>query len=631
MSASGPDADFIAFQEAVAGRYSLERELGRGGMGIVYLARELRLARPVAIKVLPRLLAASRPELRERFLREAQMAAQLSHPNVVPIHHVDEAGAFVFFVMAYIEGETLGERVRSRGPLSPAEGARLLREVGWALAYAHSRGIVHRDVKPDNILLERGTNRALVTDFGIAGAVSAGDAGDLNYIRGTAHFLSPEQATGQPTDGRSDIYSLGVVGYYVLTGRLPFDGATTVQVMAAHIAGRLKPMHGFAPHVPRKLAGAVERCIEKDRERRWQTGEAFAEAVDAAFEQPREIPAPLRVWLAKSSQTSLARIVTTVVGIAPLMVLIRKNPVLGALVGITGIVALNFAPQIAYVRRLLQQGFTLGDMRTALRTHVVRRREEIELDPAFTPIAERTLRNVAFGGLGTAAVASMLLASDIVTGTPAMALSVFGVLAGTVGAGCAVGALLSRPRNAWLRSYGQRRLDFWNGKSGEFLVKLSGLGLKRGAIASASLPQHTEVALGRATDAIFEALPKKTRRDLKAVPATVRRLETDASALRDSLEKLDDLLAKGDDAELRLQRDHAAEMLAATVTALENIRLGLLRLQLGSAPVAQVTEALEAASRVGYEIDLALAAEDEIGDVLKPKRIPNRDPEPSPV
>ena len=221
-----PDREFIDFQQAVAGQYSLERELGRGGMGIVFLAREVRLARPVAIKLLPRALSAGRPELRQRFVREAQMAAQLSHPNIVPIHHVDEAGEFVFFVMAYIEGETLGERLRSRGALAPSEAARILRDVGWALAYAHLRGIVHRDIKPDNILLERGTGRALVTDFGIAGDAETPSTADGAYVRGTVHFLSPEQAAGAPVDGRSDIYSLGVTAYYALTGRLPFDAAS---------------------------------------------------------------------------------------------------------------------------------------------------------------------------------------------------------------------------------------------------------------------------------------------------------------------------------------------------------------------------------------------------------------------
>jgi Xaa-Pro aminopeptidase len=155
--------------------------------------------------------------------------------------------------------------------------------------------------------------------------------------------------------------------------------------------------------------------------------------------------------------------------------------------------------------------------------------------------------------------------------------------------------------------------------------------LKRGALAPPASPQHTEVALGHATYALFEALPKNLRRDLKAVPATVARLETDAGALRASLDALDELRSGKDDAELQQQRDSAAARLASTVAALENIRLGLLRLQLGSAPVAHVTEALEAASRIGREIDLALEAEDEIGDFLAPKRIANRDPEPSPV
>jgi serine/threonine-protein kinase len=161
------DPEFLAFQQALAGEYSLERELGRGGMGIVYLAREVQLERLVAIKVLPAALAA-RPGYRERFLREARTAAQLSHPNIVPIHRVGEAGGFVFFVMSFVEGETLGQRVRTRGPVNVATAARLLREVAWALAYAHGRGVIHRDVKPDNILLEKESGRALVTDFGIA-------------------------------------------------------------------------------------------------------------------------------------------------------------------------------------------------------------------------------------------------------------------------------------------------------------------------------------------------------------------------------------------------------------------------------------------------------------------------------
>src|SRR3954453_12937104 len=189
-----PDAEFLALQAALAGESSLERELGRGGMGIVYLARDVQLNRDVAIKVLPTQLARV-ADSRERFVREARTAAGLSHPHFVPIHRVGEADGFVFFVMSYVEGETLGERLRRDGPLSPADSMRVLREVAWALAYAHGRGIAPRAVKPDNIRLEAGTGRALVTDFGIAhgGGTSLADT-DPGKIMGTANFMSPEQA-----------------------------------------------------------------------------------------------------------------------------------------------------------------------------------------------------------------------------------------------------------------------------------------------------------------------------------------------------------------------------------------------------------------------------------------------------
>ena len=294
----GPDSDFLALQEALVGRYSLEREIGRGGMGIVYLAHEVALDRPVALKLLPPEFA-GQPALRERFLREARTAAKLLHPNVVPIHSVDEVGDFVFFAMAYIDGGTLGERIRGRGPLSSKEAVRMLREVAWALAYAHAEGVVHRDVKPDNILLEGSDGRALVTDFGIAQVSREPGTTGAGEVLGTAEFMSPEQASGDEVDARSDIYSLGVVGFYALTGRFPFEGSNAMAVLAQHLTQQAPPVASVAPEVPAQLAQAIDRCLRKPPQDRFTDGAALADTIGQDATGERELPIPVRIFLQK--------------------------------------------------------------------------------------------------------------------------------------------------------------------------------------------------------------------------------------------------------------------------------------------------------------------------------------------
>lgn len=268
--------------------YTIEGEIGRGGMGVVYKARDEKLKRPVAIKVLPPELA-YRADIRARFMREAETAARISHPNVVPIHTVGEADDFVYFVMGFVDGESLAVRLKRRGRLSIEESRRICRETADALAAAHQQGVIHRDVKPDNILLEGTRGRVMVTDFGIAKALTAtgGTLTEAGIAIGTPAFMSPEQAAGErEIDGRSDIYSLGVVTYQMVTGELPFQAPTVPGLLMKQISEEPTPVEVKRPDVPRELGQTVMRCLEKDPERRWPTADALRRALESGTYTP---------------------------------------------------------------------------------------------------------------------------------------------------------------------------------------------------------------------------------------------------------------------------------------------------------------------------------------------------------
>ncbi|HEY0972290.1 MAG TPA: protein kinase [Gemmatimonadales bacterium] len=276
---------------AIGDLYDVEGELGRGGTAVVYRAMDVRLRRRVALKVLPPDLAFRR-EVRERFLREAQTAAQLSHASIVPIYSVDERDGLVYFVMCLVEGESLAARLR-REPRPPiAAVQRVLREVADALAYAHSRGVVHRDIKPDNILLDRDSGRAMVTDFGIARALEEGARLTVTGIAvGTPAYMSPEQALGErEVDARSDVYSLGVVGYQMLAGEPPFRATNTPAMLMKHISETPVPLHLRRPDLPPALVAAVERAMAKRPEDRWGDASHFREALLGALTVPAAPP-----------------------------------------------------------------------------------------------------------------------------------------------------------------------------------------------------------------------------------------------------------------------------------------------------------------------------------------------------
>ncbi len=267
---------------AIGDHYELEAEIGRGGMSVVYRARDIRLNRTVAIKVLPPELAYD-PSIRTRFTREAQTSAQLAHPHIVPIYDVGDRGGIAYFVMALVGGGNLATLL-ARKPHQPVdEVRRVLWEVADALAYAHLRGVIHRDIKPDNILLDAESGRALVTDFGIARAIEAGSRLTVtgNAI-GTPTYMSPEQAVGdREVDGRSDIYSLGVVAYQMLTGRVPFSAANSMALLLKHVSEPPRPIADLRPEAPKALRDVVERALMKSPEDRWPTAASLREALSS--------------------------------------------------------------------------------------------------------------------------------------------------------------------------------------------------------------------------------------------------------------------------------------------------------------------------------------------------------------
>jgi hypothetical protein len=259
-----------ALEKAIGFQYRIERLLGRGGMGAVYLAHELALDRDVAIKVLPPEQAGA-PQLRDRFRREARTAARLNHPNIVPLLTFGEVDGLVYFVMGYVAGESVASRLRRTGPLASDEARKLLVEIADALDYAHRQGVVHRDIKPDNILIDADSGSPRLTDFGIAKAsFSDAQLTTTGQLMGTPAYMSPEQVVGRADiDARSDIYSLGVTAYEMLSGRLPFDSENPMEALTQRLSQDPKPLRSVAANVDADLGIAVDRCLQREPANRW--------------------------------------------------------------------------------------------------------------------------------------------------------------------------------------------------------------------------------------------------------------------------------------------------------------------------------------------------------------------------
>jgi len=259
--------------------YDIIEELGRGGMAIVFKARERQLERDVAIKVLPFSLAFDK-EFVERFQREARTSAKLEHPNIIPIYRVGKSGRVIYFVMKFLRGKPLSAVLAARGSLPPGEIRQVLAQVGRALAYAHKSGIVHRDIKPDNVMFDE-HGLAVVTDFGIAKAATGGKLTGTGMSIGTPHYMSPEQARAQPLDGRSDLYSLGVVAYQCLTGSVPFDGEDSFSIGYKHIMEEV-PTPPLETSDKRDLFEIIRKMMAKSPDDRFQSAEELVTVLEGA-------------------------------------------------------------------------------------------------------------------------------------------------------------------------------------------------------------------------------------------------------------------------------------------------------------------------------------------------------------
>jgi serine/threonine protein kinase len=621
-----PSIEFLELQDAVAGRYSLERELGRGGMGIVFLAKDVALDRPVAIKLLPPDLA-EQPDLRERFKREARTAAKLSHPNIIPVFSVEEVGEFVFFVMAYVEGETLTERISSKGPLTPSEAVNVLREVSWALEHAHSQGVVHRDVKPDNIMVESSSGRVLVTDFGIAQVAGVGVDTDFGEMFGTPAFMSPEQSTGDTVDHRSDIYSFGLVAFLTLSGRHPFEASEPSEFLAHHISSPAPRLTAVAPGVPRQLSAIVEQCLRKQPEERIQTGHELADALGSSMESRRELPVPVRLFVqqTKRSQEQSHYVAGPLFGLWLSFPLSFASPLLGA-AAIVGFGGIPFVAAGLRIRRVVKSGYGRVDVVQAFQRDLESRDEELRF--LFGPNYKKTgksLRNFAYGALGLATVATI----------GAISAESYGLLASAGALALAGGVLGSQAEKRSDRRQ-RRRLKFWNKRFGKWLFKVVSKGVRATKQIPALTNRPTELAVGMAVESLFESLPKETRASMEDLPEVVAGLEADAQRMRDRIEDFNSMLQHAgpnveksgehdamnlenrSSAAVRIEelRDEARKRLAESVAALENLRVDLLRLRAGTAKLESVTTKLGKARELADHVDRLLEGQLEVERLL---------------
>lgn len=613
-------------QAALLGRYAVERLLGRGGMGSVWLARDRHLDRPVAIKVLHDDLAARVGE-RERFLHEARTAARLAHPHIVPIFAVVDEPGITALVMAHIDGETLGARIRRRGPLAPDEAERVLREIAWALAYAHQCGVVHRDLTPENVLLERETGRALLADFGLAAEQAMADQ---EAVFGTPGYLAPEIIRGETATPASDLYALGVVGFTVVTGRPPFAADSTAQLLARHLVQPAPDLAAMARGVSPRLARVVQECLAKVQDDRPADAGMFLAALERAPE-PVAIASPLVEWFTRWERFRTIYAIAIPVLAMETWVLIQgyfdsgitqlvSAAAISTAITVTILpVVVHLIAEMVALRRLHGRGFGVADIRAAW-PHWSARLEREHRKEGLPPLPGRVVFDLTVVGAVALLVTYLViwplvpvLAPDSPDITRSIIMSMASNVYLAVMTGIAIGLVAPGIRLS-PRGRVRRLLErFWRSRLGDIISRLAASGQRQHAAASSTVHRNTELVLGLAIDDLWRALPGSLRDDLGDVPTLARTLQHTAEEFRELAGRLDeaarDLVDEdpGEAARLREVHDEIVTRQRETVTMLERLRLQLLRTIADHRPTADLTQQLERAQQLERDLLADLA------------------------
>jgi serine/threonine-protein kinase len=621
---------FARLQEALAGTWSIERELGRGGMGTVYLARDVALGRAVALKVLHPALAAD-PEQRERFLREARTGARLSHPHIVPIYAVEAQDDLVYFVMGLVDGESVGDTLRREGPLQDTDAERILREVAWALAYAHAMGIVHRDVTIENILRERQTGRALLVDFGIAAAVERD--GDQPLL-GTPSYIAPEVIQGATASPASDLYALGVSGWTMLAGRPPFLADDNPTLLLKHLSEPVPPLLLAAPGTSSRLARAIEAAMAKDPAARPEGAEAWLAMLGGDAERVA-LAEPLRRWVTRWEMVrpfyALGMSVTAMLTVDSLVTYqtrLGRFPDLGfilaAILPVAAAVGtVHLGIELATLRRLARDGFRHGDLVQALQ----RARQAATRAGAKLPtLLGRVVNDLAWLGLGAylliATFASVLVAdftreSWQLRGLQFQFLSTvmqyaYVLFWSGLGLNFLVPSFHFKPDGWWARL----RDGFWGSRLGAGVLRLAAIGLGKAEATEHTLHRPTEFVLDLAIEEMWQALPPTSRQATADLPKIVRALSNriaEARELRASLHRSGvHRSAEADALEARL-----AARQERSLVALERLRIVLGGLGGAAAMSGELTAKLHDARVLEEELLLELGAHADVKRLLR--------------